>query len=348
MKNRTFTKEFWGGFLIFVLVIVIICFFPKWFTQAGTPDFSNTGQIGDTIGGIMGPFVAIAAAGLTFLAFWVQYRANEQLREDITVERFESKFYKMLDIHIQNVQKMDVGTKKGIAVFEEFVSLYHKVYERVSWAADLVIKNSDYIAFKPGEIGYLDFIREYATDEKKLHELINKLAYGYFFYGYNYKIPESKGYISVFNDEIYNELNATVATLGRSWFGAGYNNTLGHYYRHLYHTISYIAKMDSGIISEKQKYEYAKMIRGQMSDEEQLLLYYNSLSIPGQNWNKNNKDERRQYVRENMGYIARFRMIKNISNINMICGLNPKDKYAEEIGIWARKYECDFFEQEGR
>lgn len=35
-----------------------------------------------------------------------------------------------------------------------------------------------------------------------------------------------------------------------------------------------------------------------------------------------------------MGYIARFRMIKNIPNLNTICGLNPKDKYAEEIGIW--------------
>ena len=43
-----------------------------------------------------------------------------------------------------------------------------------------------------------------------------------------------------------------------------------------------------------------------------------------------------------------IRMIKNIPNLNTICGLNPKDKYAEEIGIWKRRYECDFFEQDSR
>ena len=62
-------------------------------------DFSKTGEIGDTIGGIMGPFVALAAAGLTFIAFWVQYKANIQQRHDIANERFESNLFEM--IHIQ-------------------------------------------------------------------------------------------------------------------------------------------------------------------------------------------------------------------------------------------------------
>lgn len=346
MKNRTFTKEFWGGFLIFVLVIVIICFFPKWFTQAGTPDFSNTGQIGDTIGGIMGPFVAIAAAGLTFLAFWVQYRANEQLREDITVERFESKFYKMLDIHIQNVEHLQIGSIIGTAVFSRLIEDYKNIFQILRRLIIEEIRDANIELFPRGKSPYADLIRECRDDENKQNEVINKLVYGYFFYGFGYSISEREGAIARLNEKVRNEFAKYLSTSTLKL--VAYNNLLGHYYRHLYHTISYIAKMDSGIISEEQKYEYAKMIRGQMSDEEQLLLYYNSLSIPGQNWNKNNKDERRQYVRENMGYIARFRMIKNISNINMICGLNPNDKYAEEIGIWARKYECDFFEQEGR
>lgn len=346
MKNRTFTNEFWGGFLIFVLVIVIICFFPKWFTQAGTPDFSNTGQIGDTIGGIMGPFVAIAAAGLTFLAFWVQYRANEQLREDITVERFESKFYKMLDIHIQNVEHLQIGSIIGTAVFSRLIEDYKNIFQILRRLIIEEIRDANIELFPRGMSPYADLIRECRDDENKQNEVINKLVYGYFFYGFGYSISEREGAIARLNEKVRNEFAKHLSTSTLKL--VAYNNLLGHYYRHLYHTISYIAKMDSGIISEEQKYEYAKMIRGQMSDEEQLLLYYNSLSIPGQNWNKNNKDERRQYVRENMGYIARFRMIKNISNINMICGLNPNDKYAEEIGIWARKYECDFFEQEGR
>lgn len=346
MKNKTFTSEFWWYCIGFLCVVAVICFFPILFVKPGMLDFTETGQIGDTIGGIMGPFVAIAAAGLTFLAFWVQYRANEQLREDITVERFESKFYKMLDIHIQNVGYLKIGDKTGAVVFKQLITHYHKLFSLISKLVTEEIMICGYERCKPGESEYADFIRERVPGTAKFKELVNILAYGYFFYGKDYYISDNRGDLARFNSLIRRSFNEYLKK--EKLQIEGYNNSLGHYYRHLYHTISYIAKMDSGVISEKQKYEYAKMLRGQMSDEEQLLLYYNSLSIPGQNWNVNHKNERKQYNRENMGYIARFRMIKNIPNLNTICGLNPKDKYAEEIGIWKRRYECDFFEQDSR
>ena len=98
-KNKTFTLDFWIYLVIFLALIAIICCFPAWFTEPGKLDFRDTGQIGDTIGGIMGPFVAIAAAILTFLAFWVQFKANEQQRKDIALERFESNFFELLHFH---------------------------------------------------------------------------------------------------------------------------------------------------------------------------------------------------------------------------------------------------------
>lgn len=97
-KNNTFTLDFWINLAIFIALIGIICCFPAWFTEPGKLDFRNTGQIGDTIGGIMGPFVAIAAAILTFLAFWVQFKANEQQRKDIALERFESNLFQLIQI----------------------------------------------------------------------------------------------------------------------------------------------------------------------------------------------------------------------------------------------------------
>ncbi len=89
-------SQYFGCFLG---VVVLICFLPWAFTKSWFIDFTRTGQIGDTIGGIIGPFVAIAAAGLTFIAFWVQYKANIQQRHDIAIERFESNLFEM--IHIQ-------------------------------------------------------------------------------------------------------------------------------------------------------------------------------------------------------------------------------------------------------
>ena len=61
-------------FTVFVMVLPLLLTNP-WFCLI---DFSNTGQIGDTIGGVMGPIIALLAAFLTFLAFWIQYRANEK------------------------------------------------------------------------------------------------------------------------------------------------------------------------------------------------------------------------------------------------------------------------------
>lgn len=114
-KNKTFTRDFWWYLSIFIAFIFIICCFPALFTQPGRLDFSNTGEIGDTIGGIMGPFVAIAAAILTFLAFWVQFKANEQQKNDITRERFENQFNILLGIYkdaTNNINIPSVGKNK--------------------------------------------------------------------------------------------------------------------------------------------------------------------------------------------------------------------------------------------
>lgn len=97
--SNTFDRAFWKSFGWFLLIAVLICCLPWVLAKHSWIDFSETGQIGDTIGGIMGPFIAIAAAGLTFIAFWVQFKANNQQRHDIAIERFESNLFEM--IHIQ-------------------------------------------------------------------------------------------------------------------------------------------------------------------------------------------------------------------------------------------------------
>ena len=100
MTNSTFDKGFWKSFGWFLFIAILLCCLPWSLAKHSLwIDFSTTGQVGDTIGGIMGPFVAIAAAGLTFIAFWVQYKANIQQRHDIAIERFESNLFEML--HIQ-------------------------------------------------------------------------------------------------------------------------------------------------------------------------------------------------------------------------------------------------------
>lgn len=140
MNNQTFDKGFWKSFRWFLIIALLICSLPwiltnTWFSLL---DFNSTGEIGDTIGGIMGPFIAIAAAGLTFIAFWVQYKANIQQRHDIAIERFESNLFEM--IHIQQeiingllieelMYSSEINTQRGRDVFQfVYETAKHKIW----------------------------------------------------------------------------------------------------------------------------------------------------------------------------------------------------------------------------
>lgn len=97
-RIKTFDGSFLWCMLLFAVVTAFICYLPTWLTQDYCKDFNSTGQVGDTIGGIMNPFIAIAAASLTFFAFWVQYKANLIQRGDIARERFERNFFELLNL----------------------------------------------------------------------------------------------------------------------------------------------------------------------------------------------------------------------------------------------------------
>ena len=71
----------WAGgiTILFALASPIIFTLPSYFESI---NFMKTGQIGDTIGGIINPFIALAGVLLTFVAFYMQFKAN-QLQIDI-------------------------------------------------------------------------------------------------------------------------------------------------------------------------------------------------------------------------------------------------------------------------
>ncbi len=49
-----------------------------------------------------------------------------------------------------------------------------------------------------------------------------------------------------------------------------------HYFRHLYHIFKYINESD--LIEDKERYEYASIVRSQLSDYELVMLFYNCLA----------------------------------------------------------------------
>lgn len=86
--------------LIILSIGALICFLPFVFTlNLGLSSFENTGQIGDTIGGITTPFLSFFGSILVYLALKSQITANKE----ITKQNRDSIFFKIHDSYKANI-----------------------------------------------------------------------------------------------------------------------------------------------------------------------------------------------------------------------------------------------------
>lgn len=111
---------------------------------------------------------------------------------------------------------------------------------------------------------------------------------------------------------------------------AGHISNLSHYYRHLFQSIKFVDEIK--YIDQGEKEKYIKDLRAQLSSHEQLLLYYNSISKFGRDWNDPNNN-----------LIAKYKLIKNIPLPLAGFGVKPEQKFAEDITAMRSKGE-EFFQ----
>lgn len=338
----------WG---LIVVVLLIIIALPAILTRFCLIDFSNTGEVGDTIGGIMGPFIAIVAALLTFVAFWVQYEANIKQREDISIERHEEKYYKMLDIYCEMTNNLDVHGVRGKEAFAELVGEFTYTFFIIDKVFDTVLNNQQYLLNAQPQVKSI--IEHFVSDKKERYDYITILSYNLFFYGKHYMVvdfdhPERtalgeeikkivlnlnvtkshQSYIDYVKTGIFEVQNLNEG-LAYGLF-EGHSDFLGHYFRHLFQMIKYVSSMDGTLFDENDKVGYVKLLRAQMSDYEQILLYYNSLTKQGSAWNK----KRGERFPEDAGFIVRFRMIKNLPPNFPMFGILPHILYEDDFNRW--------------
>lgn len=357
-KNENiFDTSFWIFVSVFSILIGLVCFFPYWLTKPALTenlDFKGTGQIGDTIGGTMSPFIAIAAALLTFIAFWVQYKANKQQSEqfknqanDVTIERFENKFYELLRIQRENTTEIDIadvtkGRKAFISMFYEFRFCYAKIKKFIE------DYNKEELGFSEDDeetildIAYHIFFMGIGDNSDKLviDSLTKRCEQDFIISLIIYlKSSVKKAWI---NDhsvrfEVKLKSNPNTLTYSSKYLPlGGHISRLGHYFRHLFQSVNFIAEQDIKIFNEEKKCEYAKTLRAQLSDYEQLLLFYNVCSTLGNAWT--NKEQ---------NFIKRFRMIKNMPLPLADFGVIPQQKFKDEIKYWKDKNKS-FFEWDER
>lgn len=327
MKNtKVYTIFAWillslGGIISIILLML------TWLSDVsiGTYfDFEKTGQFGDYIGGVVGTVFALAGTILVYTSFVSQQRRN-------TIESFELTYFEMLKVHEDIVKDLHYNNKCSREVFPEAIEKLRTIYNVVySQLGDIKGKAKSHTVHDPNVAD--ETLYQY-LETIDLPYLATILSVGYLYYGSEnyYLTSKSNEPLYVINQKVRENINTNSII--------PIDNALGHYYRQMYHIVKYVASTDW--LSEEQKYGYIKMLRAQLSDYEQMMLFYNSISINGHKWRL--PDDKSSILE--MGYIGRFRLIKNIPFHYDYFGNHPHYYFEEAIKAWKEKGK-PFFENE--
>lgn len=263
---------------------------------------------------------------ITWLAFYQQYRANEKIKENFELQKFENQFYEMLRLHKENVNEIEVktlndGVIKGRETFfemkkhlENILLLYEgedenkkilnnesfkKCYEVFFWGV------GDNVPIRYKEVPLEEIVQNSQNNEKNI---------------------ELEEYC---NNEEVNVWGVKLCDVNIDK-KKGFHHYLGHYYRHLFHMVKFVANQDKELISEPRKLDYLRMVRAQLSNYEQIMLFYNWLSSYGGDWeNDENK------------FFTKYKMIHNLW-YNELCKNDfIKEKLKELVGKYEKKHEND-------
>jgi len=244
---------------------------------------AESGQIGDTIGGIMNPFVGLASVAMMFLAFYMQYKANQlqrklfnkqiqeekvQFNTELTEQkkqferdRFENQFFQMLQTHKENSNAI--------------INRYHEGCELGS-------------GFGGNMEDYHRFVEQRKKGFEYLVEKINK--------EYNHK---KKAYKEKSKKRIYKEDRGR---LFGSVYDSVWEDSFGHYFRHLFLMVKFVVSKSEDFLTPEKKRDYLRILRASLSISEQIFLYYNWLSGYGEKW-ENEKNQ----------FLTTYRMIHNVN-----------------------------------
>lgn len=369
-KNRfiEFIKDHYVLSIISFLFFVFILLSPIIFTRP-SPDWlgisfgNKSGDIGSTFG-IMNPFIAIAAAFITFAAFWVQYKANVDVRKDVKKDRKEkrkeqiiSRFYEMLQIHRENVKELEWNQqihyekddrsfheeneciqKRGRQIFFYYLVEFDFIYEIIeSFYSDLDIKDKVKKAYNIFYRNSPDDLFNHDVREKVRKNIefgINQLSMG------GTPFDDVVNMVLTLICKSLNKDNFPIYAIARilrckDFFSLQplfkvHFEELNNYYRHLFLTVKTIAKEKEEHLSYDEKRDLLRILRAQLTNTEQIMLFYNWFSENGRSWEQDDLNGNH--------FFTEYHMIHNIMPrrmlpIRLLCiQNNPYQNFIDYFG----------------
>ena len=287
-------------------------------------NFEETGQFGDYIGGVVGTVFALAGTILVFASFVQQQHRN-------TIESFEKNYFEMLRVHEDIVREMSYNGKHSREIFTIALDQLRRIYNSAESSLTNIKVKAAANQLRAEGANDEDIYNFLENGDTKVVAIM--ISVGVLYYGKN------DFYLSSDNDKVLNAISKLVIAEQPDYGFEPMDNVLGHYYRQMYHTVKYVLK--STWLKEGERYDYVKLLRAQLSDYEQIMLFYNAFSVSGYAWRASKS---RNKIPE-MSLIARFRLIKNIPYHYPYFFHHPGELFKEENDVWKSKGKM-FFENE--
>jgi hypothetical protein len=342
-------------------IAIVLVFWTINMVSLGFLDANERGTLGDMFGAVNAIFSGFAFAGIIVSLYMQRIdlqnqqeqielnyeeirKTNEEFElqnKTLSIQLFENQYYKMIELHKDNVQEMKIS-------FFDFQKVPYQDALGHGYRAQEFLRDIDGRKIFVGmlnEFNALYHILENVSNNIKLKltpkDLID-YSYQVFFYGKNSKKIDFGDCPGKFKDvlfdilkqkqeEFYNRNKGDDSKFRKNEYYLkfypfeGHESRLAHYYRHLFQTVKYVVQQeDKKLISYNESRQYLRVLRAQLSNAEQVLLYYNYLADFGSNWDYLGK--------KGYQFLTKYRMLHNIPFESIAIGIqDPRCHFKDYI-----------------
>ncbi|MBR6112201.1 MAG: hypothetical protein IKQ08_09690 [Paludibacteraceae bacterium] len=284
-----------GKGMLTIMILVIVIFFALW----------CNGRICICIhSGILTPLFSLLTVIAAFVTLCSQIKQN-------AIQNFENHLFHMIEQQHKLEEKVVNKHGSFIELYKDFCDIYADV-----WTYTIKSKIINIV------------------DINKMKEISLKISYYIFYFGADEKFMCDKTYQKLIEQydlekekeklkSLIKELNdiQILKCMAKDkydkLFKTQKSEELGIYYRNLFNAIRYI---DWECPEEDKKEDYAKLVRTNLSDFAQLMLYYNMQGKRGEAWM--DKDEVKDPKGNQDCLLTRYKPIKN-------CAISIKNTYID-------------------
>jgi hypothetical protein len=133
--------------IVLIIGVIGVSVAPFLFTSSGCSSFAETGQIGDTIGGITAPITGLVGSVLVFLALKGQILANNITQEQIRDQKLEEQRKKEV-IYISDLYKYFFNS------IQTYETKYYRGHRAIMKVMSLLADSERKLAHDEGRLYY--------------------------------------------------------------------------------------------------------------------------------------------------------------------------------------------------